>query len=218
MLMMCLWALAGSGAEGETCLRMRFLRDNPAVLQRYSSDLLALLVQVYSGTVAAQVLFQQSPLVCGRCLQGVLSAGPCRGATRAREALTPTGCTQVKVRCLVAIAKVLQHGTAEQLQALLLDVPLASFVAALLGAREASTLAAAVRLAELLMCKLPELYRRAFRREGVVHAMELLAAGAPPPPPAAARGKERERQAAPKRTSTRAKVRREVWATCAYRM
>ena len=117
-----------------------------------------------------------------------------------------SGCAQVKARCLVAIAKVLQHGTAEQLQALLVDVPLASFVAALLGAREASTLAAAVRLAELLMGKLPELYRRAFRREGVMHAMEQLAAAAPPPPPAAAKGKERERPAAPKRSSSRGKV------------
>ncbi|KAK9826455.1 hypothetical protein WJX81_000175 [Elliptochloris bilobata] len=106
----------GSGQEGEACLRARFLCDNPAVLQRYSSDLLALLVQVYSGTVVAQV----------------------------------------KVRCLDAIAKVLHHGTAEQLQAVLADVPLASFVAALLGARELPTLAAAVRLAELLMGKLPE--------------------------------------------------------------
>ena len=50
------YLLALAGAEGETCLRMCFLRDNPAVLQRYSSDLLALLVQVYSSTVVAQVL------------------------------------------------------------------------------------------------------------------------------------------------------------------
>lgn len=126
---------------------------------------------------------------------------------RSCNAFTICGGAQVKARCLVAIAKVLQHGTAEQLQTLLVDVPLASFVAALLRAREASTLAAALRLAELLIGKLPELYRRAFRREGVVHALEQLAAGAPPPPSAAAKGKERERQAAPKRSSTRAKVR-----------
>ena len=120
---------------------------------------------------------------------------------------------QVKARCLDAIAKVLQHAPTEQLQALLAHIPLASFVTALLGSRDSSTLAAAVRLAELLMGKLPELYRRAFRREGVVHAMEQLATAAPSPtlpsaPPQAVKGKERERQASdkPKRSSSRGKV------------
>lgn len=120
------------------------------------------------------------------------------------------------MRCLDAIAKVLHHAPTEQLQALLAHVPLASFLAALLGARESPTLAAAVRLAELLMGKLPELYRRAFRREGVVHAMEQLAAAAPPPAPpqAAAKGKERERQPAPKRSSSRGKVLSVAVALC----
>lgn len=117
------------------------------------------------------------------------------------------------MRCLDAIAKVLQHAPTEQLQALLAHISLASFVTALLGSRDSSTLAAAVRLAELLMGKLPQLYRRAFRREGVVHAMEQLATAAPSPtlplaPPQAAKGKERERQASdkPKRSSSRGKV------------
>lgn len=52
-----LLAPTGSSPESEACLRVRYLRCNPAVLQRYSSDLLALLVQVYNGTVVAQVRF-----------------------------------------------------------------------------------------------------------------------------------------------------------------
>ena len=110
----------------------------------------------------------------------------------------------------------LHHAPAPQLRALLADVPLASFVAGLLAARDAGTQAAALRLAELLMGKLPELYRRAFRREGVVHALGLLAAAAPAAPPAAAaaRGKERER-APSKRASARGKVRARPARRCA---
>ena len=45
----------GSAAEKEQCLRTRFLQDSPGALHKFTSDLLPLLLQVYSSTVLEKV-------------------------------------------------------------------------------------------------------------------------------------------------------------------
>ncbi len=46
---------SGSAAEKEDCLRTRFLQEHPETLQRFTSDLLPLLLQVYGSTVLDKV-------------------------------------------------------------------------------------------------------------------------------------------------------------------
>ena len=46
---------SGSAAEKEDCLRTRFLQEHSETLQRFTSDLLLLLLQVYGSTVLDKV-------------------------------------------------------------------------------------------------------------------------------------------------------------------
>ena len=46
---------SGSVADKEDCLRTCFLQDHPEMLQRFTSDLLPLLLQVYGSTVVDKV-------------------------------------------------------------------------------------------------------------------------------------------------------------------
>ncbi|KAK9798991.1 hypothetical protein WJX73_009807 [Symbiochloris irregularis] len=99
--------------------------------------------------------------------------------------LTVHGATvnaQVKTRCLATVTKMVHYASSDMLRKLLKDVTISSFIASLLSTREGTTNATAVRLAELLMDKLPEIYTKYFLKEGVVHAMEQLALSAPAPP------------------------------------
>lgn len=47
---------SGSAAEKEDCLRTCFLQEHPKTLQRFTSDLLPLLLQVYGSTVLDKVI------------------------------------------------------------------------------------------------------------------------------------------------------------------
>jgi E3 ubiquitin-protein ligase TRIP12 len=58
-------------------------------------------------------------------------------------------------------------------------VPISSFIASLLGAKEADVASCALRLAEILMDKLPDVFSGYFLKEGVAHAIDQLAAAAP---------------------------------------
>ncbi|KAK9803385.1 hypothetical protein WJX72_003423 [[Myrmecia] bisecta] len=129
----------------EVCLRTRFLNDHPDVLQRFSEDLLALLLQVYGGTVLQQV----------------------------------------RNSCLATISKIVHFSTPDILRTQLKDMAISSFIASLLAAKDAAVVAMALRLAEMLMDKLPDVFTKHFLKEGVVHAIDQLAATAPPPAPIA---------------------------------
>lgn len=74
---------------------------------------------------------------------------------------------QVKTRCLATITKMVHHASGDMLRELLRDVTISSFIASLLSTREGTTSAAAVRLAELLMDKLPEVILPATSGSGV---------------------------------------------------
>lgn len=81
----------------------------------------------------------------------------------------------VRARCLGIIARLLAAGSPKQLQVVLADLPISSFVAGLLTSRELKAQAAAMQMAEILMAKLPNVFAGFFVREGVAHALEQLA-------------------------------------------
>ena len=107
---------------------------------------------------------------------------------------------QVKNKSLSTITKTLQYCPPAMLHGLLQDIPISAFIAALLASREPATLVVGVRLSELLMLKLPDVFTNMFLKEGAVHAMEQLSADAPSAPSSKAEKPK------PKRTSTRLKV------------
>ena len=69
--------------------------------------------------------------------------------------------------------------------------------------------ARALQLAEVLMQKLPDVFLRYFAKEGVVHAIDQLAAAAPPSLPVPKEPKRKGR-----RQSPRAKVGMHAWPSC----
>lgn len=90
---------------------------------------------------------------------------------------------QVREKVLSIIVKIVQYSPPDLLLTLLKRIPISSFIASLLGSRDSGVLATGVRLAELLMLKLPETFVTMFLKEGVFHSLEQLAKDAPPPPP-----------------------------------
>jgi E3 ubiquitin-protein ligase TRIP12 len=62
---------------------------------------------------------------------------------------------------------------------LLEDLEVSSFVAGLLNSGDSAITNAALQLAQLLMAKLPDVFRVHFVKEGVVHVIDKLAASAP---------------------------------------
>jgi E3 ubiquitin-protein ligase TRIP12 len=93
---------------------------------------------------------------------------------------------QVKRLCLAALARMLHHTPAPALRPVLSELPVAGLVAALLGSKDAEVAGQGMQAAETLMAKLPDVYTQLFLKEGVVHAMEQLAASAAPADAAAA--------------------------------
>uniref|UniRef100_A0A7S3VMY1 HECT-type E3 ubiquitin transferase n=1 Tax=Dunaliella tertiolecta TaxID=3047 RepID=A0A7S3VMY1_DUNTE len=83
---------------------------------------------------------------------------------------------QVRYQCLSTIIRLLAVLPSNLLEEGLHDVPVSSFVASLLVARDSSAVAYGLHAAELLMLKLPQLFHAHFLKEGVVHALQQLAA------------------------------------------
>ena len=67
---------------------------------------------------------------------------------------------QVRHKALQVVVKLVHFAPAAMLRELLQSVAISSFIAGLLTSNNGITLAAAVLLAELLLCKLPDEYRR----------------------------------------------------------
>ncbi|KIY91679.1 E3 ubiquitin-protein ligase [Monoraphidium neglectum] len=98
----------------------------------------------------------------------------------------------VRHRCLATVVKALYFSTPQQLEAALADLPISSFIASLLGGRDAKAQAYALQMGELLMEQLPHIFTSYFIKEGVVHAIQQLAEQS-----AAARGAAAAAAAAP---------------------
>lgn len=84
----------------------------------------------------------------------------------------------VRSRCLAIVVKLLSIASSGQLQTVLADLPISSFVAGLLAGRDAKIQAVAIQMAEVLMNKLPQIFASYFVKEGVAHALERLASSA----------------------------------------
>lgn len=145
-----------------TCERVIFFTENLPLLNRFSSHLLPLLLQVHATTVMSQV----------------------------------------RQTCLGAISKVLYASPADMLEENLRELSVSNFIAGLLMGRDTSAAAFAMQMAEVLIGKLPNVYRPLFLKEGVLHAMEQLASTPAPAAPSAAAEEPRHPAAGPSQPSS----------------
>ncbi|KAI9510528.1 hypothetical protein F5148DRAFT_1274737 [Russula earlei] len=84
--------------------------------------------------------------------------------------------TTVRIKTLTGLLKAISYLDADGIKRVLTSVPIASFASSILSSKDHPTLViGALQLVELLLSKVPEEYRPAFRREGVFHEVELLA-------------------------------------------
>ena len=87
----------------------------------------------------------------------------------------------VRQRVLNGLFKIFIHLDRETLKTILADVQLASFLAGMLSQQDHPILTfSALRLAELLSRKLPDVYRMNFQREGIIAEVEKLASDSTP--------------------------------------
>ena len=87
----------------------------------------------------------------------------------------------VRQRVLNGLLKIFIYLDRQTLKTILVDVPLASFLAGMLSQRDHPILTfSALRLAELLSRKLPDVYRMRFQREGIIAEVEKLASDSTP--------------------------------------
>ncbi|KAF8262629.1 hypothetical protein EI94DRAFT_1773142 [Lactarius quietus] len=84
--------------------------------------------------------------------------------------------TTVRSKTLTGLLKAISYLEGDEIKRVLASVPVASFSSSILSSKDHPTLViGALQLVELLLSKIPEEYRPAFRREGVFHEVELLA-------------------------------------------
>jgi E3 ubiquitin-protein ligase TRIP12 len=85
--------------------------------------------------------------------------------------------TPVRVKTLTGLLKAASFLDADGLKQVLMFVPVASFASSILSSRDHPTLViGALQLVDLLLSKVPSLYKPTFRREGVFYEIEALAA------------------------------------------
>ncbi|GLB41853.1 putative protein with domain Homologous to E6-AP Carboxyl Terminus with [Lyophyllum shimeji] len=98
--------------------------------------------------------------------------------------------TPVRVKTLTGLLKAVSFLDAEGLKRVLTFVPVASFASSILSSKDHPSLViGALQLVDLLLTKVPLLYKPAFRREGVFHEIEALAAR----PVTSAKSKEKDK-------------------------
>ncbi|KAI9315172.1 hypothetical protein BX666DRAFT_2019860 [Dichotomocladium elegans] len=93
-----------------------------------------------------------------------------------------TSTVNLRMRQLVthSLVKLMHFSDASTLQSVLKDLPMSSFLAGILAQQEHSTLMIdALFQVELLLKKVPEVYRFLFEREGVLHEVETIASTSP---------------------------------------
>jgi E3 ubiquitin-protein ligase TRIP12 len=81
------------------------------------------------------------------------------------------------MKSLLLLLKIVRFATPDMLQSLFVDVPISTFLAALLAEKDSSTVAHAFKLCEVLMEKLPNLFNKFFikvRTEIVPHFVLVL--------------------------------------------
>ncbi|KAI0675862.1 hypothetical protein C8Q78DRAFT_964482 [Trametes maxima] len=85
--------------------------------------------------------------------------------------------TQVRVRTLTGLLKAVSFLDGDELKQVFTFVPVASFASSVLSSKDHPSLViGALQLVDLLLAKVPAEYKPVFRREGVFHEIEALAA------------------------------------------
>ncbi|KAF7309974.1 Ubiquitin-protein ligase [Mycena indigotica] len=85
--------------------------------------------------------------------------------------------SSIRIKTLTALLKAVSFLDADGLKRVLTFVPVASFASSILSSKDHPTLViGALQLVDLLLTKVTTSYKPAFRREGVFHEIELLAA------------------------------------------
>ncbi|KAJ7931766.1 hypothetical protein B0H13DRAFT_1957533 [Mycena leptocephala] len=106
--------------------------------------------------------------------------------------------TPVRVKTLTGLLKAVSFLDADGLKRVLTFVPVASFASSILSSKDHPTLViGALQLVDLLLAKVPVLYKPTFRREGVFHEIELLSGRnivSAPKPTKDKEGKEKEKE------------------------
>ncbi|KAF9563919.1 hypothetical protein CPC08DRAFT_632025 [Agrocybe pediades] len=84
--------------------------------------------------------------------------------------------TPVRIKTLTGLLKAVGFLDADGLKPVLMYVPVASFASSILSSKDHPSLViGALQLVDLLLAKLPSLYKPTFHREGVFHEIESLA-------------------------------------------
>ncbi|KAJ7698902.1 hypothetical protein B0H17DRAFT_1196492 [Mycena rosella] len=112
-------------------------------------------------------LLRSKPAVVGRFMQLMV---PILIDVYAASVITP-----VRVKTLTGLLKAVSFLDADGLKRVLTFVPVASFASSILSSKDHPTLViGALQLVDLLLAKVPALYKPTFRREGVFHEIETL--------------------------------------------
>ncbi|KAJ6534683.1 hypothetical protein DFH09DRAFT_1180315, partial [Mycena vulgaris] len=112
-------------------------------------------------------LLRSKPAVVGRFMQLMV---PILIDVYAASVITP-----VRVKTLTGLLKAVSFLDADGLKRVLTFVPVASFASSILSSKDHPTLViGALQLVDLLLAKVPALYKPTFRREGVFHEIESL--------------------------------------------
>lgn len=90
------------------------------------------------------------------------------------QVFTSTVNSPIRYKCLSAITKIIYFSTPKMLEDLLRNLTMSSFLASLLSSNDKSIVATALKIAENLMQKLPTIFEKYFKREGVVYEIEQL--------------------------------------------
>lgn len=80
----------------------------------------------------------------------------------------------VRNKCLLVILKMLYYATSDTLTEVLRNIRISSFVAAQLASRDQNVVLTALKMADVLFEKLPTIFNKYFKREGVLFEVEKL--------------------------------------------
>lgn len=81
----------------------------------------------------------------------------------------------VRFKCLRALLRMVYFASAELLRDVLTNQMLSSHIAGMMASNDLRIVVGAVQMSEILMQKLPEIFGEHFRRDGVMHQINLLA-------------------------------------------
>lgn len=81
----------------------------------------------------------------------------------------------VRFKCLRALLRMVYFASADLLRDVLTNQMLSSHIAGMMASNDLRIVVGAVQMAEILMQKLPEIFGVHFRRDGVMHQINLLA-------------------------------------------